>query len=384
MDPGRTEELFAVVREALANVAGHAHASTVDVLVTVDGDIGLEVKGGGVGLPLAGARHAGHGLENMQARAPDLGGSFAAEVGSVAGTHIEWHVPGTGPGRHATGMAGGTGGHLGGGASGGGASGYVTVGTGTRDGPGGDRATNGGTMADLEFYFDPICPFAWMTSKWVRRVVAQRAYEVEWRFISLRLVNAGVDYASEFPPDYERGHTAGLQLLRVAAALHRERGPQAVDVLYGAYGAEIFDTEAGSQERLRADPRAFAAAVLSGLGLPEHFAGAADDPSFDAEIQDDTERALGLTGRDVGTPILHFDPPDGTALFGPVISRLPSPDESVALWDHVVALSRFGGFAELKRSLRERPQLRAFGVEEGQVGSPEDWQHGHRRDALAG
>ena len=69
-----------------------------------------------------------------------------------------------------------------------------------------------------------------------------------------------------------------------------------------------------------------------------------------------------MTGRDVGTPILHFQPPDGTAFFGPVISRLPSPEDAGRLWDHVIGLAEFGGFAELKRSLRERPQLASFGV----------------------
>ena len=71
--------------------------------------------------------------------------------------------------------------------------------------------------ADLHFYFDPVCPFAWMTSKWVRLVAEQRDYAVDWRFISLRLINDGVDYATHFPPGYEAGHTAGLRLLRVAA-----------------------------------------------------------------------------------------------------------------------------------------------------------------------
>ncbi|MGH9088166.1 MAG: hypothetical protein ACRDYZ_08645 [Acidimicrobiales bacterium] len=236
---------------------------------------------------------------------------------------------------------------------------------------------------DLRFYFDPLCPFAWMTSKWVRRVSEQRPYEVEWRFISLRLVNADVDYATQFPPDYEQGHTAGLKLLRVAAALRRERGAGAVGSLYAGFGAGIFDTAPGDHDDPRADPRAYAASVLSDLGLPGELADAAEDAAFDAEIETDTDRALGLTGRDVGTPILHFDPPAGAALFGPVISRLPSPEDSVALWDHVVALSRFGGFAELKRSLREMPQLRSFGVADGDIGAQEDWEHGHRRDALA-
>lgn len=236
-------------------------------------------------------------------------------------------------------------------------------------------------MADLAFYFDPVCPFAWMTSKWVREVARQRDYEVEWRFISLRLVNAEVDYDTHFPPGYERGHTAGLELLRVAAAVRDHHGGDAVGALYAACGAEIFDSAPGRQDDLERDPEGFAASILEGLGLPVALAGAVSDTGSDAGIRAETDRALALTGRDVGTPILHFDPPGGTALFGPVISRLPGPEDAVALWDHVVALARFGGFAELKRSLRETPQLRALGVDEGGVGSEEDWLHGHRRDA---
>ena len=78
--------------------------------------------------------------------------------------------------------------------------------------------------ADINFYFDPVCPFAWMTSKWVRQVTAQRDYTVDWRFISLRMINAAVDYDSHFPPGYEAGHTAGLKLLRVAARVRADYG----------------------------------------------------------------------------------------------------------------------------------------------------------------
>ena len=237
-------------------------------------------------------------------------------------------------------------------------------------------------MADLDFYFDPVCPFAWMTSKWVRLVAAQRDYRVDWRFISLRLVNADVDYAAHFPPGYERGHTAGLELLRVAAAVRAAHGPDAVGSLYAAYGAELFDSAPGREADLQRDPVGFASEVLSGLGLAVELAEAVSDTSFDAEIRAETDRALSLTGRDVGTPILHFDPPEGAALFGPVISRLPSPSDALGLWEHVTALARFGGFAELKRSVRETPQLRAFGLEDGEVGAEEDWQQGHRHDRV--
>ena len=237
-------------------------------------------------------------------------------------------------------------------------------------------------MVDLDFYFDPVCPFAWMTSKWVRLVADQRDYQVAWRFISLRFVNAGVDYAAHFPPGYERGHTAGLELLRVAAAVRAAHGPDAVGSLYAAYGAELFDSAPGREADLQRDPVGFASEVLSGLGLAVELAEAVSDTSFDAEIRAETDRALSLTGRDVGTPILHFDPPEGAALFGPVISRLPSPSDALGLWEHVAALARFGGFAELKRSVRETPQLRAFGLEDGEVGAEEDWQQGHRRDTV--
>ena len=109
------------------------------------------------------------------------------------------------------------------------------------------------------------------------------------------------------------------------------------------------------------------------------LADALDDETWDDEIRAETEEALALTGRDVGTPILHFLPPNGTAFFGPVISRLPSADEAGALWDHVVGLASFPDFTELKRSLRERPQLASFGVESDAVGEVEDWHGGSRR-----
>jgi hypothetical protein len=199
-----------------------------------------------------------------------------------------------------------------------------------------------------------------MTSKRVRLVAAQRDYQVDWRLISLRFVNADADYTTQFPPGYERAHTAGLELLRVCAAVRAAHGPDAVGRLYAAYGAELFDSAPGRESDVQRDPVDFASEVLSGLGLPGELAQAVHDASFDEEILAETDRALSLTGRDVGTPILHFDPPEGAALFGPVISRLPSPSEALELWEHVVGLARFGGFAELTRSLREPLQLRAF------------------------
>jgi mycothiol-dependent nitroreductase-like protein len=236
------------------------------------------------------------------------------------------------------------------------------------------------TGADARFYFDPVCPFAWMTSKWVRMVAAQRDYTVEWRFISLRLINAGIDYDSQFPAGYEEGHTSGLRLLRVAARARAEHGPAVVGPLYEAASSEIFDSP--SAARLTAEARgsrAFIEPLLAQTGLPTGLASALDDTRWDDEIRAEGDEALALTGRDVGTPIIQFSPPDGTAFFGPVISRLPAPDDAVRLWEHIASLAAFPGFAELKRSLRERPQLRSFGGQPGTAGIEEDWHAGSRK-----
>jgi hypothetical protein len=230
--------------------------------------------------------------------------------------------------------------------------------------------------ADLHFWFDPVCPFAWMTSTWVRMVAEQRDYDVEWRPISLRLLNRHVDYDTHFPPEYLAGHTAGLHLLRVVQHVREEHGADAVGPLYLALGQRIWETASGLDP---SQARAVAVEALADAGLPAGAADAFDDPSYDVALQESTDAALALTGKDVGTPILHVEPPDGLAFFGPVISRRPSPEQAVELWDHVVGLARFAGFAELKRSLRELPQLPALGVAADQVGRTEDWHQGSRR-----
>jgi hypothetical protein len=236
--------------------------------------------------------------------------------------------------------------------------------------------------ADISFWFDPVCPFAWITSQWIRKVAAQRDYAIDWRFISLRLINADIDYDEHFPAGYEDGHTSGLRLLRVASRARAEYGSGAVGPLYAAFSSEIFDSPGAAQltPQVRGS-REFAEPLLAQAGLPAELADALDDTSWDAEIQAETDHALSLTGRDVGTPIIQFQPPDGVAFFGPVISRPPGDEDAVRLWDHVVGLAAFPGFAELKRSLRERPQLRSYGVDPVQAGVQEDWHGGSRRSA---
>ena len=213
----------------------------------------------------------------------------------------------------------------------------------------------------------------------------ERNFTVDWRFISLRLINSHIDYDAHFPPEYEAGHTAGLRLLRVAARVRAEHGPQALDSLQAVFGAHIFDTPPPTdvadekERRERRGTREFVEPILREVGLSIDLADALDDESWDDVIRAEGEEARRLTGKDVGTPIIHFQPPDGVAFFGPVITRLPEKETAGELWDHVVGLAGFPGFAEMKRSLREQPQLVGFGVPMGAIGKQEDWHSGSRR-----
>jgi len=231
--------------------------------------------------------------------------------------------------------------------------------------------------ADIEFFFDPVCPFAWITSRWIDKVQQQTDFAVEWRFISLRILNKDKDYATEFPPEYKHGHTAGLRMLRVCAAVRAELGPEPLGALYTELSGTTFDAPPNEEYRLSLGTVAMVETALQRAGLSTRFASAVDDDSWDAEIEAETELALSRTGRDVGTPIITFRPPDGLSFFGPVISRVPDDADAVPLWNAVTTLAAYPGFAEMKRSLRERPQLRVFGE---LTDNPdfEDWKGGAR------
>lgn len=215
---------------------------------------------------------------------------------------------------------------------------------------------------DIEFFWDPVCPFAWITSRWVEKVAAQTGYQVDWRFISLRLLNKDKDYATEFPPNYDHFHASGLRMLRVAAKVRSELGREHMGPLYEGYGKAYWEQPKGSGMSRKLGTIQHIAETLKAVGLPTEFATAADDDRWDAELDAETELGLSRTGRDVGTPIITFKPPDGLSFFGPVISRVPSDEEAVKLWDAVITLAKFPGFAEIKRSLREAPQLRILGT----------------------
>jgi hypothetical protein len=207
-------------------------------------------------------------------------------------------------------------------------------------------------VADVEFFWDPVCPWAWITSRWVTEVAGQRQLDVDWRFISLRMVN-DAKYADGTLPERSRlGHEMGLRLLRVAAGVRDGHGRDRLGELYTAFGTRIH-VDGRREEML--DGTGIPAA-LDELELPGDLAGAAEDDRWDAAIREDTETAIERAGKELGTPILTFEPPDGPSFFGPVINRIPRGDEAVALWECVTTVARFPGFSELKRSVRGKPQ----------------------------
>ena len=232
---------------------------------------------------------------------------------------------------------------------------------------------------DIEFFWDPICPFAWVTSRWVEKVAEQTNYSVDWRFISLRILNKDKDYETDFPAGYEQGHTAGLRFLRAAAKVREECGRDAMAALYSAFGTHYWELDQQPGLRKQLGTVEHTERCLATAGLPTQYASAVDDQLWDSVIETETELALSRTGRDVGTPIISFQPPDGLSFFGPVISRVPSDEQAVPLWNAVIELASFPGFAEMKRSLRESPQINVLGTLES-APLMEDWEAGSRKD----
>ena len=225
--------------------------------------------------------------------------------------------------------------------------------------------------ADLEFFLDPICPFCWQTSEWVRQVQRLRGLDVRWRFISLRFLNEPLGY-DDRPAHYPQAHAEGTRMLRIAAEVREQHGDEAVGRLYEAMGTAVWAIAPpgdGSFEAILAHhARGFDhAAMLRDAGLPEELAAWADREDHDTLLRDETQLALQRAGDEVGTPILSFAPPHGPAFFGPVIAELPSDEEAVGLWDAVVRLARWPGFAELKRSLRAFPDVGALTALRGET-----------------
>jgi hypothetical protein len=211
-------------------------------------------------------------------------------------------------------------------------------------------------MADLEFFFDAVCPWAWVTSRWVKEVEQLRDYDVTWRFISLKMIN---EQRTDdwYTPNYRAAHMAGLYVHRVAdhARLHGE--PSAVDALYTAVGTAFHPDQ--RRPEINDAPVAFMRDMLDRAGLPAGWASEALNEAHDEYVRADTELAFARTGKDVGTPIITFHPgaENEASFFGPVISVIPRGDEALRLWDAVEVIATTTGMAELKRSNRDPLQF---------------------------
>lgn len=210
--------------------------------------------------------------------------------------------------------------------------------------------------ADLEYFFDPVCPWSYITSRWVSEVRDQRNYNVIWRPISLYFVNDATD-ADWYDADYRRSHLTGLEGLRIAAEIEARQGNDGVDAFYTAAGDYIHRQR--RLKDLKADSVGGWTAMLNSAGLDPKLASFAVDESHDAAIRASTELALTRTGHNVGTPILTFHPgaADENSFFGPVIATIPRGVEAVKLWDAIELIATTSGMAELKRSLRQHPNF---------------------------
>jgi DSBA-like thioredoxin domain len=205
------------------------------------------------------------------------------------------------------------------------------------------------TTYDAEFFLDPICPWCWVTSRWVTNVQSERRLDVRWRFICLKFVNENKD--DEYSIRHRPGHEAGLRMLRVLREVSEREGNDAVGRLYTAIGTEWHVH--GRREEAMADLAGFIAECLVAAGLDQTYAATADDETHDSLVRADTDEALARTGGNVGTPIITIGPDTETprSFFGPVMPKAPKGDDAVAVWNAVATLA-YTEIAELKRTQR--------------------------------
>ena len=205
--------------------------------------------------------------------------------------------------------------------------------------------------ASVEFWFDPICPWCWMTSRWLTEVSRVRGFTVAWHPFSLKILNEGRNMSDS----HRHGHAKGLQALRVIEAARADHGDQVVGELYTELGERIHP--GGNSDITQVITESLAA-----LGLPAELISAADpDTSYepgndglDKILRENTERALELVGNDVGIPIIAVD---GVAFFGPVVTPAPTGEDALKLWDGIVMAASVPGFYEVKRTRTAPPQF---------------------------
>ena len=194
-----------------------------------------------------------------------------------------------------------------------------------------------------DFWFDPLCPFAWITSRWIGEVEGVRDIETVWHVMSLAVLNEGRD----LEPAYRESMDNAWGMVRVIVAAQQQHGDATVKALYDAMGSLIH--ESGEQDRDLVISKA-----LADCGLPATLAAAASTDAFDDQLRASHQEGISLVGQDVGTPVVAFN---GTAFFGPVLTRIPRGEEAGKLWDATTAIAAYPHFFELKRSRTERPEF---------------------------
>ncbi|MGO4691144.1 mycothiol-dependent nitroreductase Rv2466c family protein [Glaciibacter sp. 2TAF33] len=197
-------------------------------------------------------------------------------------------------------------------------------------------------MADsVEFWFDPSCPWAWMTSRWVDEVAEHRDLDVTWNVMSLAVLNEDKDVSDDYKAFFPRA----LKYTRLVAAAKELHGAQIVKPLYDALGTRIHPGAS-------IDPDEVIPAALAEVGLPADLAAYADSTEYDPQMRASHFEGINRVGQDVGTPVIAVG---GVAFFGPVISPAPKGAQALALWDGVVAAAAYDGFFEIKRTRTRGP-----------------------------